>query len=130
MFPFIPRAGDLSITRMAILFSARELDCADRHQISECPCPQEDKPGSRMIEVTHGSHHRHCEPLRLACNASEEWPELYYGVFDAQIGPLGRPGEYRPEVEIRFPEEIGQVDDIYMLCQYQRALGPVSRPLG
>ena len=121
MFPFIPGACDLSIKRIALLFSARELNYEDRRQIAQCPCPPEDKPGSRMIEVLHGSAG---EPLRVACEASEEWPELCCGVFETKIGPLGRPGEFRPEVGFRFPAEIGELENVYLLCQYQRELRP------
>ena len=103
------------------MFSARELNYEDRRQIAQCPCPPEDKPGSRMIEVLHGSAG---EPLRVACEASEEWPELCCGVFETKIGPLGRPGEFRPEVGFRFPAEIGELENVYLLCQYQRELRP------
>jgi len=115
---------------MAILFSTREVDCEDRSGIAECPCPQEEKAGLRVIEVTHASQSRHCEPFRVTCEASEEWPDLYCGIFDARIGPLRSPGEgkrgeavtgeLRPEVSLRFAADIGEVENLYLLCQYER----------
>ena len=126
MFPFIPGACDVSIGRMAILFSTRRPDCEDRLQLGECPCPQEEGAGSHTIEITHGSQHRHGEPLRLTCEASEEWPDLFCGVFETQLDRLGRPSECRPEVSFRFPVTTGEVENVYVLCQYRRM--SVRRP--
>jgi hypothetical protein len=111
---------------MAILFSTRRPDCDDRLQLGECPCPQEEGAGSHTIEITHGSQHRHGEPLRLTCEASEEWPDLFCGVFETQLDRLGRPSECRPEVSFRFPVTTGEVENVYVLCQYRRM--SVRRP--
>ena len=131
MFPFIPRAGELSITSIAIMFSAGERHDIDRddevhgdrprdrHQTGECACPEEGKPAVRELEFTHGPHHRHEDALRISCLTSEEWPELYYGLFETHLEPFGRDGR-GPELEFRFPVDIGEVEQVFLLCQYQR----------
>jgi hypothetical protein len=124
MFPFVPRASELSITSMAILFHTREHDecdhSSDRPKIGDCPCPQEGRPASRVLEFTHGPQHRHDDMMRVSCVTSEEWPDLYYGLFDTHIEPLGRNGQGQ-EMEFRFPVDIGEVERIFLLCQYQRS---------
>ena len=50
---------------------------------------------------------------------SEEWPDLYYGLFETEIGPVGKRGA-RPEIEFRFPHDAGEVETVYLLCQYKR----------
>jgi hypothetical protein len=131
MFPFIPRVNELSITSIAILFRARERREVDRndeiqgersydHQWSgECACPYEGKPSFREIEFTHRPHHRPEDALRVPCLISEEWPELYYGLFETHLEPFGRDGRSL-EVEFRFPRDIGELEQVFLLCQYQR----------
>jgi len=58
--------------------------------------------------------------MRVSCVTSEEWPDLYYGLFDTHIEPLGRNGQGQ-EMEFRFPVDIGEVERIFLLCQYQRS---------
>ena len=50
---------------------------------------------------------------------SEEWPDLYYGLLETEIGPVGKCGA-RPEIEFRFPQDTGDVETLYLLCQYRR----------
>jgi hypothetical protein len=79
---------------------------------------KERKPACRVVEFASGPHHREDHPTRFSCVTSEEWPDLYYGVFDADVGPVGRHGE-RSEMEFRFPSEIGEVERVFLLCKYQ-----------
>ena len=147
LFPFIPGANDLWITSVAILFEARECDeldrrpgqredhykedhykndpcnpvadhCCDNSCAGECPCPRKAKPASRILEFR--SRPCHDKPVHLSCLASEEWPELYYGMVDTEVGRLERNG-HGPELEFRFPPEIGKVERAYLLCQYRRS---------
>jgi len=73
-----------------------------------------------VLEFTRGCHDRHEKPLHVSCIASEEWPDLYCGVFDTEVGPLGRTSE-QSEVGFRFPAEIGEVERVFLLCRYQRS---------
>ncbi|MGA2167154.1 MAG: neuraminidase-like domain-containing protein [Terracidiphilus sp.] len=120
MFPFVPGAGEVSISKMAILFSGPDHEICNRPKAEECPCPQEGRPDCRVLEFTRGCHDRHEKPLHVSCIASEEWPDLYCGVFDTEVGPLGRTSE-QSEVGFRFPAEIGEVERVFLLCRYQRS---------
>jgi hypothetical protein len=119
MFPYIPGADELSITQMAVLFNTctdEDVDCPT----SECPCPEERQSACRVVEFSHGSRDRPDDPEHVSCVASEDWPDLYYGIFDARVGPLGRRGE-RHDVAFRFPAGIGELERVYLLCRYRRS---------
>jgi hypothetical protein len=123
MFPFVPGADDLSVPRMAILFSARDRDDCDRPRMGECPCPRDQEPARRVVEFIRDHRDRDHDSLRVSCLRSDEWPDLYYGFFETHAGPLGRHDQHE-QVGFRFPKDIGEVERIYLLCQYQ--LGPCA----
>ena len=54
----------------------------------------------------------------MRCAASEDWPNLYYGVVDTRIGPLGRNGS-RSQLRLGIPCEAGGLSELYLLCRYQ-----------
>jgi hypothetical protein len=129
LFPFIPGGAELSIRQMALLFHAREDECAEPRSV-ECPCPQELRPACKTVEFTHGLHldcrererHEHeSEAARVACVAVEEWPELYCGTFDTHVGLIGPRGDGRHEVTFHFPPDSAQLEYVYLLCRYERA---------
>lgn len=47
-------------------------------------------------------------------------PETIQLVFDARMGPLGRNGD-RPEARFRFPAEVGEICQMFLLCRYEVA---------
>jgi hypothetical protein len=118
MFPFLPGSDEVSITRIAVLFHARGHGC-DCPKTGDCRCQCEREPDSRVLEFTCGDHHRDDRPTRVSCVRTVEWPDLYYGLFETEIGPLGKRGA-RPEIEFRFPPDAGAVESVYLLCQYKR----------
>ncbi|MFZ0420270.1 MAG: neuraminidase-like domain-containing protein [Candidatus Sulfotelmatobacter sp.] len=118
MFPYVPALGELAITGMAILFHSADREDCDCES-GECPCPQGCQPDCRIVEFRHGRHDRGDEGLRVSCLSCPEEPELYYGIFDTHIGPLGR-DHHRAEVRFRFPEKIGELERVYVLCRYER----------
>ena len=118
MFPFVPGLEELSISRIAILFHAAEHDDCNGPGMAECPCPQEGRPACHVVEFSHGPQHGHDDMRPVSCLRSDEWPDLYYGLFDTSVGPVGRRGE-RPHVGLRFPADIGEVERVYLLFQYQ-----------
>jgi hypothetical protein len=118
MFPFLPGSDELSITRMAVLFHARGDECGCPPS-EECQCARRGRPDCQVLEFTSG---RKDHPTRVSCVRSEEWPELYYGLLETEIGPVGRHG-HRPEIEFRFPPNAGGVESVYLLCQYRRVGG-------
>ena len=118
MFPFVPGLEELSISRIAILFHAAEHDDCNGPGMAECPCPQEGRPACHVVEFSHGPQHGHDGVQQVSCLRSDEWPELYYGLLDTRVGPVGRHGEC-PHVGLRFPADIGEVERVYLLFQYQ-----------
>jgi hypothetical protein len=56
--------------------------------------------------------------LRVPCVTSEEWPDLYYGILDTHLGAIGRDRGH-VQVEFEFPPDIGEVERVFLLCQYQ-----------
>ena len=123
MFPFIPGACALSVNRVAVLLSMPA--CQDHLVRGECPCPTDGEPGSHVIEVTHGATNMHCEPFRVTCTVIDECADLYGGVFDARLPALGEAKERQgnracPEIGVRFAHDIGEIENIYVLCQYER----------
>ena len=119
MFPYIPGAGEISITGMAILFHANTDDGRGCWTTEECPCPQEGEPARHVVGFKHGCREREDDELQISCLASEDAPGLYYGVFDTNVGPLGG-DDQREELEFCFPARIGELERVYLLCRYER----------
>jgi hypothetical protein len=135
MFPFIPGTCDLSVDRVAVFLSMSESDCGEHVAMAECPCPVDEELGSHIIEVTHGAQQRQCEPFRVVCAEVQECQDLYGGVFDARLPPIkrstdGRRGEFHPELSMRFARDIGEIENIYLLCRYERHERPVESGMG
>ena len=118
MFPFLPASDEVAIIRIAVLFQARGHRC-DCPKTGDCPCQCEREPDCRVLEFTCGDHHLKGHPSRVSCVRSEEWSDLYYGLIEMEIGPIGKCGT-RPEIEFRFPQDTGDVETLYLLCQYKR----------
>jgi hypothetical protein len=118
MFPYVPALGELAITGMAIVFqSADHEPCGC--EAGECPCPQGCHPDCHVVEFRHGRQKHNDEASHVSCLSCAEAPELYYGIFDTRFGPVGRDHQ-RTEVEFRFPENIGELERVYVLCRYAR----------
>jgi hypothetical protein len=118
MFPYVPALGELAITEMAIVFqSADHEPCGC--EAGECPCPQGCHPDCHVVEFRHGRQKHNGEASQVSCLSCAEAPELYYGIFDTRLGPVGR-DQQRTEVEFRFPENIGELERVYVLCRYAR----------
>jgi hypothetical protein len=114
MFPFIPQGQEITVDGMAILFGAHQ-DDDDCPEFAGCSCPEPRGRATRRIEI------RHCEDEdsdadMVLCHASEEWPDLYRGVFGTRIELGGK--RRHAEIDIRFGNgrEIGPV---FLLCRYR-----------
>jgi hypothetical protein len=115
MFPFVPGTREVSISEMAILFrSGGEDGCPE---IEVCPCPEPDKPACCVVEFRRNTENRgddgDCH-LDVQCFASDQWPDLYYGILKADIGPLESHGHHRAEFD--FPS--CEVERAFLLCRY------------
>jgi hypothetical protein len=119
MFPYIPSAGELSITGLAVLFQTDSDDECERWKTAECPCPQEGEPARCIVGFKRRGRDCDDDELEISCLASEDSPSLYWGVFDTQIGPLDG-GRERTEIQFQFPKGIGEIERVYLLCRYER----------
>jgi len=125
MFPFLPGTHEVWVDKMAILFDVHgEKDC-DCPEIGDCPCSKAGEPACRVVEFSlgHENHgrenhddERDCE-LRVPCLASDSCTDLYCGIFDTRLGPLGEKS-HRHEAEFRFLAGTGEVEHVFLLCRY------------
>jgi hypothetical protein len=118
MFPFLPGSDEVSITRIAVLFHVRGAEC-DCPETGDCPCQREREPDCLVLELSCDDRLRKEHTARVSCVRSEEWPDLYHGLFETEIGPIGK-HENRPRIEFLFPHDAGEVEKVYLLCQYKR----------
>jgi len=121
MFPFVPGSHDVSVTRIAVLFHARGHGC-ECPDTGDCPCQCDKMPDCRVLQFICGEHDRHDRPARVSCVRTEEWPGLYYGLIETEIGPIAQRGDH-PEIELGFPPDAGLVESVYLLCQYRTREG-------
>jgi len=121
MFPFLPGRPDIFINRMALLFETpcRRPDPCDAAR--ECPCPMDEKQDAHSLDVITSSGERHGhredEETDMLCVTSREWPELYHGIVETQLGPLS-PQEGHREVRFRFRKDVEHVSRAYLFCRY------------
>jgi hypothetical protein len=118
MFPFVPCSDEVSITRIAVLFHLPGIRC-NCPRTGDCPCECEHERGCIDLEFTWCDRPGKDYLARVPCLRSEEWPDLYYGLFETEIGPIGKRGN-RPEIELRFQHHGSEVEKMYLLCQYKR----------
>jgi len=115
MFPFIPHGREIDLESIAILFEAHQ-DDEDCVEFAGCPCPESQRRATRRIEIRRfGNEHRNTETV--LCHASEGWPNLYCGVFDAEaaLGGRRRPAEF----DIGFGDEACEIGAAFLLCRYR-----------
>jgi hypothetical protein len=127
MFPFVPGSHEVWIDKMAILFDTRTHDDCGCPEIQGCPCPEPGEPACRVVEFSEGHEDRDDECVRklsVCCPVSDQCPDLYCGIFDTHVGPLGS-NSHRREVGFRFPAGTGEVEHVFLLCRY--TLKPMNR---
>lgn len=123
VFPFIPGGRDIRVSRVAALFSVAEREHDDEPAVlAACPCPPDERRGAVTIEVTHGARDRHRNATPVTCLASDEWPDLYRGEFDVDMR-LQAGGDNSTDIGLRFPADVGVVENVYLLCRYEREQG-------
>jgi hypothetical protein len=116
LFPFIPGSCELHVDRLAIAFGWHECEDHFRPQADGCPCPQDGMPARHVVEFTCGGD-RHRRSTEVACMASEQWPQLYCGMFETDES-IGRRGD-RAEIAFRFPDGVDDVERAFLLCRYR-----------
>jgi hypothetical protein len=118
LFPFLPCHREICIDKLALIF---ETPCAPEPECpaSPCPCPEERPVACHKVRFT-----THDDPTDCACDdevvccaASEAWCDLYHGMLDAHLKPLGDHGR-RQEINFIFPTGVDKITNVYLFCHY------------
>ena len=117
LFPFIPGHREIIVTGVALLFETEE---GNRDG-----CWEGGVPARHVIELMsqhgdkgHAEHGCESKATEIACVASADWPNLYHGVIETRLGPLGRNG-YPHFLTFRFPLGIGEISRAFLFCRYE-----------
>jgi ssRNA-specific RNase YbeY (16S rRNA maturation enzyme) len=119
MFPYIPGVDEIVIDKMALVFNAEPEHEEFCGCVGECNCPVQGKRAAHLVEFSQRDSLRRNGSHGVACVATDERPDLYYGVLDTHLGPIGR-DRHRAEIEFEFPERTGCMERIFLLCRYRR----------
>lgn len=95
MFPFLPGHREVYVIRVDLFIK------------SHCAVPGE----YIKVEYCHGAD----ELNEIACIATCEWPRLYHGTIQVNLGPLSGPHEFG---HLRFPEHC-DIENLYLLTRYE-----------
>jgi hypothetical protein len=116
MFPFLPGRHAVRIRRLDLFFEAPGADPGESRWV-------EFLVGHRPGHVGHlGDEDCDCQRLRVECAASDEWPCLFHGVFDAELPPLT--GEQAADVgTFEFAPSVREVSRAFLFCGYTVARG-------
>ena len=118
MFPFVTNRREVRITRLEIFL---ESPCAlegEHFRVAFEPGRAQalaDKPKKQGGDC--------CATGKRAftCVVAAEWPGLYHGVLDVELGPVahGAASATVPELgRLRFPYDLAPVEEVYLLCRY------------
>jgi len=110
MFPFLPGHRELRINRLELLFEAPEAE-PSHHLLVEFLV------GKR---IGHRKEDREDDDKVYAidCIASADWPGLYHGVLDIELGPLHHNADHDLGA-FRFPCDSGVVSNAFLFCGYE-----------
>ena len=68
-----------------------------------------------------------CDTMKpINCIATPDWPNLFHGVLDCNFGPIGGNGDHEFG-RLRFPRDLMNIQDIYLLCRYEVYVKPPPR---
>jgi hypothetical protein len=109
MFPFIPGRHSLKITRVEILFDA----------------PGAEPSTHRDLEFLRGPRRKHehehpctCVTETVHCVGNLEWPCLFDGVLDRELGVLADSG-YSDLGTFKFEPGEEEIPNVYLFCSYE-----------
>jgi len=121
MFPFLPGREEIFVNRMALLFETPEKELKLCHPVPECPCPTKEHVDCHTLDLTTSRLERQgrCEEREadMHCVASQEWPELYHGTLDTELGPIAL-WEGTCEAKFRFHHDVPRISRAYLFCRY------------
>jgi hypothetical protein len=123
LFPFIPGRPALAATGLALLFET-ETPCAqDRCDVELLSRDDDHRIDRHAHGHWHGDGHERRDSdaaVMLHCVESTDWPRLYLGVVNAELGPIGR-SERGGGARLRFPPHAGEIVRLFALVRYEAA---------
>lgn len=108
MFPYLPGHRNVSIDRIGLLIEAPGADPSAHHVVKFVP-----NDGHHYLKGKWDI----CDMKDIVCIASKDWPCVYHGVLDIQLGPLCA-DEPRDLGTLIFPCELGLVVRAFLHCDY------------
>jgi hypothetical protein len=121
MFPWIPGHRKIWIEQMALLFEISERPMSDC-PASQCPCPENRPLASHKIKFARTGEDEEVdndfEKQVVHCVASEDWRELYYGLVNSPVGPVGGDCGHQ-DVRLEFPVETEGIIRVFLFCHYR-----------
>lgn len=125
LFPFLPADPVLKITKLGILFETEEPCAVECPEIEGCPCTHADLRDSHLLEVTvdHADDDCGCDDedeLEITCVTSADWPKLYHGVAEVDIGPIDSCHKHR-SLTLSVNRHARKMTRAFMLCRYEAA---------
>jgi hypothetical protein len=104
MFLFLPGHRDIIITGLEVFFELPDADADHHHDVD------------LVVGHRQGCEHaeRDADEIEIECVASAEWPNLYRGILDVRMGPLGW-REHERVGALRFHPAHEHIREIYLV---------------
>jgi hypothetical protein len=122
LFPFLPGNPLLKVTKLGVLLEIEECREHPCTQIRGCPCAHKDIRAGHLLEVTvdHPDDDRDDEDeVEITCVRSAEWPNLYHGVGEVEVGPIGGHHHEPHTLTLTFCREMGELTRAFLLLRYE-----------
>jgi hypothetical protein len=104
MFPFIPGSHRITVVSLQLFIEAGRIEVG----------------GSVKVNFQSQDTEKEFE-----CVISDDYPNLYHGILDVKIGPIGETFNFG---SLRFPDSLHHVNELYMLCKYEVDTGFGKQP--
>lgn len=106
MFPYHSGHKTLKIEHLEVFFETRKVEPGSHHTV-EFIRNDNDSGDERSDEPKHN----------IDCVGSIEWPDLYHGVLDSNLGSLTE-NECHDLGTFIFPSGIKEIFDVFLFCKY------------
>jgi hypothetical protein len=104
-FPFLPGHRGIWIKRLELFFEAEGAEPSTHHDVEFA------------VKHKHGCKFAEEDEHEFQCVGSVEWPELFHGAVDVQLGPLH--GRHKVEGEFRFEHLHSRIRRAWLICHYE-----------
>ncbi len=108
MFPFLTGQREVRVNRIDLFFEATGAE-RSAHRLVEFFAPVDGHTTGKLDR---------CDIREIDCVASAEWPGLYHGVLDVELGPVSGSREHDMGL-FCFATCPGDVSRAFVLCHYE-----------